>query len=300
MRKIDLLLWMLTGLVLVSTIGFGVYYYFDRYSHSNQSVVQHQIQNVEALVRQNPQNPQLRVAVANYYLEGGMPDQAIQQAQQALSINAKDQNALVLLGNAYQKMGNVDGAIAQFELVIELNKDNPLAKINPQLETVNYQLGVLYSQQQKYAQATTALKRALEINGTDADAHFALGIVYQNTSDYSSAIKEFAEALRYTPDFVEAYEGIATNAAAMGDATQAKYARAMVALYQGNSAAAATQLEELVTQAPSMKQAYYGLGIANERLGRRDQAIQALQEFVKTNPNDIAAQQALGRVSRGN
>jgi tetratricopeptide (TPR) repeat protein len=74
----------------------------------------------------------------------------------------------------------------------------------------------------------------------------------------------------------------------------------MVALYQGNSASAAAQLEDLIAQSPNLKEAYFGLGLAEEKLGKRAEAIKALQEFVKTNPNDIAAQQALGRVSRGN
>jgi protein O-GlcNAc transferase len=161
-------------------------------------------------------------------------------------------------------------------------------------------LGTMYGQQGKFAEAIDALKHALEINVTDADAHYALGTVYQNENDYKDAAIEFKEAIRYIPDFVEAYQGLATNDTALGNSAEAQYASAMVQLLQGNPAAAATQLQDLIKQSPNLKVAYFGLGLADEKLGKRDEAIVALTVYVKANPNDIAAQQALGRVTKGN
>lgn len=300
MPKIDWPVWILSVSVLLSTITFGVYYYFDRYNHSDQAVVEHQLQSVEAMVRENPQNPNLRVAVANYYLETGQTDQAIQQSQQALVIDPNNQGAIILLAQVYQKAGQIDDAITQFNRVIELNRDNPLAKIDPRLEMVHYELGTLYDKQGKYDDAVASLKLALEVNKTDADAHYALGSVYQKQDAHADAVAEFQEALRYIPDFVEAYDGLAISEAALGEPAKAKYAHAMVLLLRGQSVSAAAQLEELVAQSPDLKLAYFGLGLANEKLGKRDEAMQALREFIKTYPNDIAAQQALGRLIRGN
>lgn len=300
MPRIDWPVWILSASVLLSTITFSVYYYFDRYNHSDQAVIEHQLQSVEAMVRENPQNPNLRVAVANYYLESGQTDQAIQQSQQALVIDPNNQGAIILLAQVYQKAGQIDDAITQFNRVIELNRDNPLAKIDPRLEMVHYELGTLYDKLGKYDDAVASLKLALEVSKTDADAHYALGIVYQKQDAHADAVAEFQEALRYIPDFVEAYDGLATSETALGEPAKAKYAHAMVLLLRGQSANAAAQLEELVAQSPDLKLAYFGLGLANEKLGKRDEAMQALREFIKTYPNDIAAQQALGRLIRGN
>ena len=300
MRQVDWQVWSLSVILLLSTVAFGAYYYYDRYGHADQAVIAHQIQNVEAKVKENPQNPDLRVAVANYYFESGLLDQAMQQIQQALTIDPNHQGALILLASVYQKTGKLDQSIEHFNRVLELNKDNPLAKIDPRLEMVNYELGTMYNQQGKYAQAVTALKNALEISPTDTDAHYILGLVYQNQSDYTNATTEFKEALRFIPDFVEAYENLALCYTAMGKAAEARYARAMILLLQGQTAQAAAQLQELVAQTPDLREAYFGLGLANEKLGRREEAIRALSEFIKTHPNDIAAQQALGRVSKGN
>jgi tetratricopeptide (TPR) repeat protein len=300
MRQVDLPVWMLTGLALFSTITFSVYYYFDRYNHSDQTVIEHQLSNVEIAVRENPQNPNLRVAAADYYLESGLINQSIQQSHQALALDPKNQGALVLLARAYQKTGEINNALAYLQRVLDLNRDNPLAKIDPRLETVHYEMGTLFAKQERYAEAVASLKLALEINRADADAHYMLGTVYQKQNEHAHAVVEFREAIRFIPDFVEAYDKLAASANAQGDVTESAYARAMVLLWQGQFDQAAAQLEALTIHAPDLKRAYFGLGLAYEKLGKRDQAVQALREFVRAYPNDIAALQALGRVQRGN
>jgi protein O-GlcNAc transferase len=300
MTKTDWTIWLLGALVLFSTVAFGAYYYYDRYNHPSQGVVDHQIQSIEALVRDNPTNPDLRVAAASAYLEGGLADQAIQQSQQALTINPNNQDALTVLSQAYRKAGDLQGAINALTQVVGLNKDNPLAKIDPHLERVYYDLGTLYTEQGKYAEAISSLKLALGIDKTDADAHFALGMAYQDQNDHSNAAQEFQEAIRYIPDFVEAFQGLEKSETALGKAVEAKYAHAMVMLFKGQPADAAAQLEQLIAQSPGSKYAYFGLGLAYEKLGKRDQAAQALREFLKMYPNDIASQQALGRLNRSN
>ena len=74
----------------------------------------------------------------------------------------------------------------------------------------------------------------------------------------------------------------------------------MVTLLQGKYGDAAAQLEAVVGQAPDLAQANFGLGLAYEKLGRRDEAIAALNKFLKVYPNDIAARQALGRLGKEN
>lgn len=298
-RREDLPLWALGALVLLSAIGFGAYYYYDRYVHPNEKVLDRQARHLEEMVQKNPQNADLRVAAANYYLDGGLVDLAIQQGEEALKINADHQGALVLLGRAYQKKGDAETAIAYFTRVVALNKDNPMAKIDTRFEMVNYQLGVLYSQQGKYPEAVQALQRALSIDRTDADARYALGIVYQKQGDHASAIREFQEALRFVPDFTDAYQALVTSYSALGKTQEAAYARAMVVLTQGKYYDAAGQLEAVIAQAPDLTPAYLGLGLAYEKLGKRDQALAAAQRFLKAQPSDIAAQQLLGRLREG-
>jgi tetratricopeptide (TPR) repeat protein len=297
-RRLELALAVLATLTILSSAGFGVYYYYDRFVHPDESIADRQIKQLEEAVRANPQNPDIRVGVASYYAEKGLTDKAIQQIQEALRIDTNHQGAIVLLGGIYAQKGETDKALSQFSRVVELNKDNPMAGLDPRLELALYQMGNLYIQQGKYAKAVESLKQALSIDRADADALYSLGIAYQKQSDHANAITSLQQALRFVPDFIEAYQALAVSYAAMGKNDETAYAQAMVTLGQGKYADAAKSLEGVIGRAPSLKQAYLGLGLSYEKLGRREKALAALQEYLATYPNDIAAQQALGRLGQ--
>jgi tetratricopeptide (TPR) repeat protein len=300
LSKADLPLLGLALLVLLSAAGFIAFYYADRYLHPDQKVLERQSKHLEGMVQKNPQNPDLRVATANYYLDSGKVDLAIEQAEEALTIDPKHQGAMILLGKAYPTKGKSDLAIHYLTQVVELNRDNPMAKADKRINAVYYHLGVLYHTQGKYSEAAEALKAALNIDYADADSRYMLGTVYQKQNNHPAAINEFHQALRFDPMYSEPYRGLAVSYAAVGDQPKAAYARAMILLTQGKYSDAATQLEGVLQQSPDLAQVNFGLGIAYEKLGKRDQAIVALNSFLKIYPNDIAARQALGRLGQGN
>lgn len=299
-QKDDLPFWLLGALILLSAVGFGVYYYYDRYVHPDETILDRQARQFESMVEKNPQNADLRVATAGYYFDGGLIDQALAQCQEALKINPDHQGALLLLGMILQKKGDKDAALTYYMRIVDLNKDNPMAKIDKQLEAVYYQLGTIYNEQSRYADAVDSLQKALQIDSTDSDAYLELGLAYQRQNDHAAALRAFEQAVRFVPDFAEAYQGMVSSYQATGKTPEMNYARAMVLLTQNQPADAAKQLESVVAQNPEFIPAYLGLGLAYEKLGRREQASIALQRYLKANPNDVAANQALGRLNKGN
>ncbi|MCL5952216.1 MAG: tetratricopeptide repeat protein [Chloroflexi bacterium] len=299
-QKDDLPFWLLGALILLSAVGFGVYYYYDRYVHPDETILDRQARQFESMVEKNPQNADLRVATAGYYFDGGLIDQALAQCQEALKINPDHQGALLLLGMILQKKGDKDAALSYYMRIVDLNKDNPMAKIDKQLEAVYYQLGTIYNEQSRYADAVDSLQNALQIDSTDSDAYLELGLAYQRQNDHAAALRAFEQAVRFVPDFAEAYQGMVSSYQATGKTPEMNYARAMVLLTQNQPADAAKQLESVVAQNPEFIPAYLGLGLAYEKLGRREQASIALQRYLKANPNDVAANQALGRLNKGN
>ena len=298
LRQPDWPLWILGAAVVLSLVAFGVYYYNDRYVHSNQTVMERQASQVEDMVKKNPQNPDLRVGAADFYLQRGMVDLAIQQANEALKIKADYPGALMILGRAYKQRGDLETALKNYNRFIELNKDAPLAGLDKNLEAVYYETGRIYFGQAKYSDAANDLEQAIKIDGTDADALYALGMVYQQQKDHADAVKEFEEALRFDPTYDAPYQALLVSYTALGKTEDATYAQAMVALTQGKYGDAATQLESLTKQSPDLNKAYYGLGVAYDKLGKVDQALAALQKFVQTNPDDIAGQAELDRVGK--
>lgn len=289
----------MAGLVVLSLLGFAGYYYYDRYYHPDQKILDRQAQHIEAMVQKDPQNADLRVGVATFYLEKGLTDLAIQQSEEALKIEPKHQGALIVLGQAHGTKGDLDKAIASYQTVVDLNKDNHLAKLDTRLEGVYYELGKLYDRQGKRDQAAAALEEALEIEPTDADARYLLATLYQKQSDHEGAIRELQEALRFDPFFTEAYQALATSYSAQGKTQEAAYAQGMVSFCNDRFSEAATQLEAVTKQSPDLTQAYLGLGLAYQQLGKRDQAIDALQKYLAAHPRDIIATQAMGRLTKG-
>lgn len=296
---LDRALWIVGVLLLIAVVGFGVFYFRDRYVHADESLVDRQMRHLEDMVREDPGNPNLRVAVAQWYLEQDLVDQAIQQGKEALKLDEDHQEALILLGRAYMTRGDQEQAIAHLARVVELNKDSEFARIDPRMNLVNYNLGKLYLQRGEYDRAMEALKAALEVDRTDADARYVLARVYQAQGDHQAAVKELNEALRFVPDFAEAYQGLRVSYTALGMSTEAAYADAMVAYTRSDYRRAAQQLEALLKAAPEFDAAYLGLGMAYAKLGEREQAIAALQSYLEAHPDSVAARHMLGQLGVG-
>jgi len=293
---LDRAVWVTGILLLFTTLGFGVFYYRDRYVHPNEPLVERQTRHFEELVREDPANPALRVAIARGYLHQGLVDQAIQQGLEALKLDENNIDALMLLSEAYLEKGDEEQAIAHLERIVELNRDNPFADIDPRMNFVYYDLGELYYKRGEYEKAIEALKGALKVDRTDADARYLLALTYQAQGDHQLAVREFQKALRYVPDFAEAYQGLKASYEALGMTTEAAYAEAMVAFAQGAYEEAARQLEAVLQEAPDYAPAYLGLGLTYEKLGQKEKAVSALQRYLETHPDSLAARHALGRL----
>ena len=59
---------LLAILLVVGLVSFGSYYYYDRYYTSDVSVAEKKIGDAEQLVRNDPSNPDARLALAETYM----------------------------------------------------------------------------------------------------------------------------------------------------------------------------------------------------------------------------------------
>jgi tetratricopeptide (TPR) repeat protein len=109
------------------------------------------------------------------------------------------------LGVQYHKQASADQTIKESqkqELADQAIKELQQAvKINPNYAEAHYELGVLYQEKEDHASAVQELQQAIRINPDYADAHFRLGILYQVLRGYDQALSEFEEVLRINPNF---------------------------------------------------------------------------------------------------
>ncbi|MBI3961722.1 MAG: tetratricopeptide repeat protein, partial [Deinococcus sp.] len=246
-------------------------------------------EQLEALVRQDPQNPRLRVEVAQRYYTLGWYEQAAKQAQEALVLQPDSVAALLLLGYAQQARGQAPEALDAFSRAIAMGTQTPGTALSNALSGAYYQRGQLYLSAQQYQAAEQDFRSALDIEWTDADARHGLAEALRLQGDCPSAVPEYQRAIQFVPDFAEAFSGLAACAAQLEDQVQQQYATAMQRLAQGLTSQALAELQSLTTTAPEFLPAQLGLALAHERLNQREQAFTIYHAILEQDPNQPVA-----------
>ena len=284
-------------LLLLVIAAFSAYYYWDRFlPRGEQSPIEAAIQEAEQAVRENPQDPEQRLALARIYYENRMYPEALDHASQVLSIAPDSENALLIVGLSNIRLAQPAEAVPPLEHFIDLRKDSPVAKSDMLLELAYYFVGESYVKLGQYTDAIPPLEEALIITPTDADALYQLGLAKQSLGECDAALTHYQKAVRLVPDFTEAYQGMAECYAAENDPGRVKYARGMLAFGQKDYATAKTYLMDAVQTMPESVPALLGLGLTYEKLGDFTAASDVLQRAMTLDPHDLAVRQALGRI----
>ena len=287
---------LVVGLALMLGLAAGVIFVREQLFSSSDSVLEQDEQQLHEAILENPDDPDLRVAIANIYLQEKKYGEAIEQYNEALKADENRQDALMGLGLAYREQGDRDQALAVFTKLIEVSKDSEFADVDPGLEAVHYYLGEIYLQRNEPAKAIQELQAALAIEPTDADALYLLGNALQAQGEYEGAVAIYAVATGLVPDFDEAYEGMAAAAEEVGDASTATYARAMIRLFSGDAETAVRDLAQVTEDSPDNAAAFFGLGYGYEQLGQREKALAAYQQAVEVDPSQYAARSGVARL----
>lgn len=259
------------------------------------SALNREIERTEQAVRGDPDNLSLRLSLAQTYLQADRTVEALEQFQQALVVDPKNEEALLGAGVAHHKLGQTDEAIKAFATILAQNRGNPYAQVSQRLETARYYLGRIYREQGKLDQAINELRLALAIDRGDADVLLELGRAFQAKGSSADAVSAYELALAYVPDYVEAYWGLAEAARAQRDEIKTQYAEAMLLVFQGKVKEGARRLEKLAPESNDAR-VWWGLGYANEQLDRVGEALKAYQQAIEINPGERLAADALARL----
>ncbi|MBI4499339.1 MAG: tetratricopeptide repeat protein [Chloroflexi bacterium] len=285
-------------LTAIALVAFGGYYYRDRYASPVPTVQDQALRQLEAQVMQDPQNPEARVQVAWGYLDAGLIEQALTQFDEALKLREDYQAALIGKGNAYVRKGDLNAAQAPFELVAQLNENNPFKRTLRELQGVYYYLGTIYAQQGQDDRAIQAFTEALAIDSADADSLYGLGTAYLRQGDLEQARAALEQAVRLDPVFAEGYHALQTVYEQQGMVGHVLLARGMLSLSQGNYDEALKHLHQAVRTVPDLAEAHQALGIVYDRKGQQAEALDAFQSALERNPDLPLARGGVARLNR--
>ena len=253
-------------------------------------LLEREISRLEDEVAQNPDDLNKKIDLALLYSDAGLHKKAVAELRTVLGLEESHQEALLALGYVYISMESYQEALEPYGKIVELNKDNPMRHISRQLESVYYYMGVAYFNLADYEHAIQSLKEALVIDRTDADAWYMLGSAYRYSENFQKAIESFEQAVRFVPDFKEAYQGLALCYEATGQTELALYAKAMVDYCSGLTDKAISQMEQVVSVTQNFAEVYLGLGLAYEKKGEIDKAIGAYEQASNLDPDLWLAQ----------
>jgi tetratricopeptide (TPR) repeat protein len=290
-------IWIVLAVLIAVVVVFFGYYVWDRYVHlGDQSSIDVGAADLERAIRDDPQNVEARVALAESYLSAGQVEKALEQAVQVLSQYPENHGALLIAGMAYVHLDQPEAALAPLERFVALRKEGPMAQADTALEAAYYFLGESYVKLNRPAEAIPVLEAALAISPADADALYQAGLAYQATGQPEAALERYHRAVRLVPDFAEAYSGMVEAYTATGQSDYKEYAQGMEAFSLGDYKAALSHLEGATQALPEFTPAFLGLGLTYEKMSQWEAAESAIARALELDPQDFAAQQALGRI----
>jgi tetratricopeptide (TPR) repeat protein len=171
-----------------------------------------------------PQSPRLLIGLGMALFSHGEFEESIHALLNAADLNPKDPRCYLFLSKAYllspnQAQDVIDrfkryadlepaNALAQYYYAVSLWKGKRMEDPNVDYQTVesllrksialdgsiadaHLQLGILYNDQREYAKALPEYERALQLNQNLPDAHYRLGQYYVHAGDRTRAQAEF-------------------------------------------------------------------------------------------------------------
>ena len=213
----------------------------------------------------NPAAAEATRNVGEAYLNEGNLIAALREFKRAEALNPDDPITHYDLGLVYYYRERYDQAVEHLERAIRLRPDYAPA-INS--------LGNVYAAQQKWDKAIEAYERIVDdaFYGTPYFPLSNMGLAYYHKKDYAKAEKYLLEALKLSPDFINALGGLGATYNALG-----RYAEA------------AAKLERAVKKDPKSAPLHFELARAYAGMGEKQKARIGYSRVVELAPGSPLA-----------
>lgn len=230
------------------------------------------LRRVAAAVETHPEAPGLRDLHGRLLLRAGRPEAARQAFERALEAEAEHAGALQGLAALAARSGDVEGALSLLERAEEAE---------PERADVRYSTARLLLRMGRREEGLASLREALRIDPSHARAanDLAWNLAAEGEA-LDRALTLAARAVRLEPG--------ATTLDTLG----------YVRLQRGEASRARSRFEEALELRPDSPSIRYRLGVALEKLGETEQALEALRQAVGAGefPESEAARQEIARL----
>jgi tetratricopeptide (TPR) repeat protein len=214
---------------------------------------------------------------------------------------------LVLCGiRTHQQVGLWHDSERLFRHALAVTKDNSVA--------LNV-MGIALAQQGRLDEAVKYYRWSLQLQPTDADAHFNLGNALVDQRQYAEAVASFEATLSLKPEYYEARNNLANTLVKLGrpgqaaeqyrlalkqqpDAARIHVNLAAILAGQGDYGAAALHYRRALKEMGDDAGIHYALGLALAMQGRWDEAIAHYNQTLRHWPDNPEAHYNLGYALR--
>lgn len=214
----------------------------------------------------DPDEPDVRYALATVYAGSGRPDAAIAELKQVLERQPASETAHRKLGEIFASQGQVDEAVAEFRTAIS---------IRPDYWATHRALGVTLWRAGRLADAADAFQRVIDLQPDSPFGYQLMGNVRLTQGDFAAATRAFEAAM--------AHGGSPATSSSLG----------YVYYIQGRYGDAAAAFQRAIDSRPNNGTTHWNLADAYRRMGRAGdarreyaRAIALFDTDLQVNPRD--------------
>jgi tetratricopeptide (TPR) repeat protein len=151
-----------------------------------------------------PKSPRLWIGLGMSLYSRGEYEEAVQSLITAADLNPRDPRCYLFLSKAYlSSPKQADTVIDRFRTYANLEPNNALAQYYYAISL--WKGRRIESHDVDYKSVEALLQKSITLDGTVADAHLQLGILYTDQHLYAQSLPEYQRALQLNPNLADAH-----------------------------------------------------------------------------------------------
>jgi tetratricopeptide (TPR) repeat protein len=230
-------------------------------SCNNSKTVDPNLTPVEKITKQIEENPDeagLYIQRADLYEKTQKLAKAIEDVQKAIQLDSKNYGYYLKLADLFLATNQIQGCINTLNLVLANDPENVDA---------NLKMAELNLMFKRYTHTIESANNALEADPYNAKAFFIKGFALKEYGDTAKAITNFMNAVKYNPDYYEAY-------VELGNLFREK-----------KDPVAVTYYRNAINVKPQNTDAYYNLGMYYQQNDMLNEAQDAYKKIIEIDPS---------------